>query len=336
MADSVVQKRFYQDQIRHNLHHSGDQKQIIVVVNCNLHSKWTDYIKKAIRDVSEAAPGLSLNLQATHSSESTSTIIIEGTSTPNQNCTIGNVLNDKETVIKLSCLPDSVGERRRTCLFHLLQAVGFEHTSQSTVAKYRAEGTSSEAQCGDKLKDNQNFPPDTVELVPCDPFSIMLCPDEILELHGSSPIWQLKTNTKPNTELSELDKVMLNLLYPPCCSPSYNPRKSYVTGMWYCGRPVMQNHNHPANSTTDSRCGPTNWANCPACRTLDNDVVTKFIQEDRWQGWSGLVYCGRYFGKSEPGHDGYCGPNNGPPCLECMQFLLPNLHYSLSSYCIAI
>ena len=41
----------------------------------------------------------------------------------------------------------------------------------------------------------------------------------------------------------------------------------------------MQNHNHPSNSTTDGRCGPTNWANCPACRTLKNNVATKFIKK---------------------------------------------------------
>lgn len=117
-------------------------------------------------------------------------------------------------------------------------------------------------------------------------------------------------------------KFGLNIVYRPCQSVAYNPVHSPVTGLWYCGRRVMKNHNCPAVSTTNGRCGPTNWANCPACCTLKNSVVDGFVSKCRWQRWSGLVYCGRYFEAKEPQHDEYCDPNNGLPCPECSSILL--------------
>ena len=93
--------------------------------------------------------------------------------------------------------------------------------------------------------------------------------------------------------------------------------------MWYCGRYVMTRHNYPAENTTDGYCGKNNWANCPACRTLKNDKVNELVRRGKWQGWSGLFYCGKYFGKQGGGHDGYCGPNNGHPCPDCARILIP-------------
>ena len=83
----------------------------------------------------------------------------------------------------------------------------------------------------------------------------------------------------------------------------------------------MQNHNRPAKNATDGHCGPTFGANCPACRSLKNPKVEGFVSKGRWQGWSGLIYCGKYFGQPEPGHDGYCGLNNGLPCPESKRLL---------------
>ena len=85
----------------------------------------------------------------------------------------------------------------------------------------------------------------------------------------------------------------------------------------------MMEHDNPALGTTDGYCGPTNWANCPACRTLKCDALERIWTKNKWQGWSGLVYCGREFGKKVPGHDGFCGPNNGIPCPECSKILYP-------------
>ena len=313
-------KRQYQTQSPNYLHDEGDIKHFKVKIESSVHASWMHHIYRAVNVINEAAPGLSLHLNGPFPPNCKwHTIIIEGTNV--RKCrTKGDVYYWDTATITLHHYWDI---KARTSIHELLHALGFHHEHQRKDAK--AHMTYS----GSKEMDNEYFDnciPDSqvVGLTPFDPYSITLYPEcEDLQ-RTNDPVWKLKPTKELNTNLSELDKVGLNLLYPPCCSSSYNPQKSSVTGMWYCGRPVMQNHNHPANSTTDGRCGPTNWANCPACRTLKNHVVvSKFIREGRWQGWSGLVYCGHYFGKKEPGHDGYCGPNNGPPCLECAKILLP-------------
>jgi hypothetical protein len=71
--------------------------------------------------------------------------------------------------------------------------------------------------------------------------------------------------------LSELDKVGLNLVYPPCTDDvRYNPKLSPMNGMFYCGRNVMTSseHTYPGYNYSDGHCGPTNGPNCPACRTI--------------------------------------------------------------------
>ena len=72
----------------------------------------------------------------------------------------------------------------------------------------------------------------------------------------------------------------------------------------------------------DGHCGPVLGPNCHACRVLNSDRVVSLWKKGKWQGWTGQVYCGRWFGVQGPGHNGYCGPNNGPPCRECFNELL--------------
>lgn len=101
--------------------------------------------------------------------------------------------------------------------------------------------------------------------------------------------------------------------------PNYSPTKigRSVTGLKYCGRYFgVQSPGH------DGNCGPTNGPNCPACRVLKSERVEKLRRRGKLQGWTGEVYCGRYFGIQSEGHDGYCGPNNGPSCPECYNELL--------------
>ena len=130
----------------------------------------------------------------------------------------------------------------------------------------------------------------------------------------SDTAWNLKPSRAINKKMSELDKVGLNLLYRTCKGPNYNPRVSDITGMWYCGRKVMEDHNNPFKSITDS-CGPNDSANCHACKTLRNDRIMALWNDGKWQGWSGLVYCGKNY-------DGYsCGPDSGQPCPECKKIL---------------
>jgi hypothetical protein len=330
-------KRQYQSQSPNYLHDEGDIKHFKVKIESSVNASWMHHIYRAVMIINEAAPGLSLHLNGPFPPSNCEwrTITIKGTDEKDHCSTKDDVRHWDAATITLY---HYWNRKPRTSIHELLHALGFHHEHQRKDAKIHIMYFGSEER--DKYFDDCTLDSQVFGLTPFDPFSIMLYQEgEALKLKRTNdPVWKLKPTKELNTDLSEQDKLGLNLEYPPCHSSSYNPQKGSVTGMWYCGRHVMQNHNHPANSTTDGCCGPTNWANCPACRTLKNDVVTKFIREGCWQGWSGLVYCGRYFGKKEPGHDGYCGPNNGPPCLECAELLLPVDEYLQLkfAYCLKI
>ena len=122
-----------------------------------------------------------------------------------------------------------------------------------------------------------------------DPYSIMLYKEQDEESEGfsrdSHEIWETKKgDSSQNTQLSELDKVGLNLVYPPCTGTSYEPKRDEETGIYYCGRKVMERHNIPDHDIVDG-CQP-GGPNCPACRTLGKP---KGIGK-KWQGWSSFLY----------------------------------------------
>lgn len=102
--------------------------------------------------------------------------------------------------------------------------------------------------------------------------------------------------------------------------------------MLYCGRQVMLNHNQVGKATTDGYCGPDNWANCAACRVIvrikgkdnqskDISKLEECRQKGRWQGLSGLFYCGnkdkKFADLKHVDSNGICGPDTGIPCTEC-------------------
>ncbi|KAL9956342.1 hypothetical protein ACROYT_G037807 [Oculina patagonica] len=141
----------------------------------------------------------------------------------------------------------------------------------------------------------------------------MLYPeDKKLTRNRGDKVWFTKPHKDLNKEMSELDKVALNCVYRPCKGPRYSPKKSLATGLWYCGR--YFGVQYPAH---DGCCGPISGINCPACRVIRTGTVAKLWKKGKWQGWTGAVYCGRFFGVQFKGHNGYCGPNNGPSCPEC-------------------
>ena len=321
-------QRFYQKQLRNDLGREEDRQHFAVMLKPSLEPKWIPHIILAVHSINEAAPGLDLILYYTKTcSTKYRTIVIEGT-TEYACYTMGDVRKHNTSTIRLSnagCDFQQIGfNMKSTSVHELLHALGFEHEHKRRDAEHYILYTGTKET--DEEWYDQYVPEDDVYgLTVFDPFSIMMYDeDEYLRRNEYNPIWHLKPDKERSTEMSELDKVGLNLLYPPCCSPDhYDPLISQVTKMWYCGRPVMQNHNRPAESRTDGRCGPTG-VNCPACRTLKNAYYNNlFLRKGCWQGWSGLVYCGKYFGVHELGHDGYCGPNNGPHCPECAQILLP-------------
>lgn len=125
-------------------------------------------------------------------------------------------------------------------------------------------------------------------------------------------VWTFQVGNKNIKGLSELDKVVLNLLFTPCMTNVYKPRVSRKTGLMYCGRRVIANHNQPARPITDGHCGPGDGGNCPSCITIKEQTVGKH------QGWSAMVYCG----VTDPTDiqiflDDCCGPSYGTPFQSC-------------------
>ena len=205
--------------------------------------------------------------------------------------------------------------KERTATHEMLHALGFKHEHQ------RGDSDKSikpSAKATNQVKANKHV----IGISRFDPYSIMIYRerDGTYTRDDRDPVWKLKPDPDTNMRMSELDKVGLNLLYRPCEGPDYKPWISPKTGMLYCGRKVMEHHNMPASKLT-SACGPDVPANCPACRTINTSRVKEIWDMGKWQGWSGMVYCKKYFGIQKIGHDGYCGPNNGPACKDCKKVL---------------
>ena len=311
-----ARKEYYKRQSCWTLGSEEDRVPVPIYISESVHRDWIYFIKEGIAKINIACPGVHLFL----GEQSTSKIIIQGSaeiSCSTERTIFTQTRSQKCTITFSHQWPN----KERIIVHMLLHALGMAH-------KHQAEDASTFAcnKCPPDHEMHSQCKPlsDVCHVTATDPFSIMMLPGReyyFLQKDDSDPVWNLKAPGEVNNEMSELDKVVLNQLFRPCRSAAYNPVRSPHTGMWYCGRRVMQNHNRPAARTTDGCCGPDNWANCPACRSLKNPVVDEFLRNGLWQGWSGLVYCGKYFGKQEPGHDGHCGPDNGLPCLKCGRIL---------------
>ena len=309
-------KEYYQRQSRWTLGSEKDRISIPIHISESVHKDWIPFINEGITEINKACPGVHLFLDEL----SRSKVIIQGS--VEEHCyTEGNIFITKGRKCTIT-FSHEWSNMKRTSVHELLHALGFVHEHQAADASGFLR---NECPPDHKLHSQYAPRPDVCRLTPMDPFSILTYPEGckggyLFRKTDSDPVWNLKPAGEVNNEMSELDKVGLNLLFRPCRSAEYNPVRSPDTGMWYCGRPVMQDHNRPVASTT-GHCGPNMGPNCPACRCLKNSEVDEFVSDGRWQGWSGLVYCGEYFGEQEPGHDGYCGPDQGLPCPECENIL---------------
>ena len=218
-----------------------------------------------------------------------------------------------------------------TCIHELIHALGFCHEHQTERGAEEVD-TSSAGYSSSQVEVLDEF----ISLTRFDPHSIMLYPELVIK--GNNPGTAMTTDsqrTSYNLVMSELDKVALNMIYPPRkhsgrwgrSAYKYEPKQFECAGtnMFYCFREVMESHNNPYYKISNGICGGERsnpgGPNCPACRTLKCE--RSFLNDKRvrrWQGWSGMIYCGRT--KYHPcGHS--CGSDTGYPCIECKALIDP-------------
>lgn len=292
---------FYMCQSLQDLGNESDRFNVPIYISKEgdrVNQKWCTEFDKAIDKINEVAPGL--NLYEVCDKDTAKIRVVEtSVSVPR---TDGNILSSPHATIYLC---HDWSNMERSSVHELFHALGFKHEHER---RDKEKSITLQTFSSRYVHNPSN---DILGATRFDPFSIMLYSERNFHKKPlSDAAWNLKTSTATNKKMSELDKVGLNLLYRPCKGPNYNPRVSDITGMWYCGRRVMKDHNIPSKSITDS-CGPNVSANCHACRTLKNDRITALWNDGKWQGWSGLVYCG----------ENSCGPDSGPPCPECKKIL---------------
>ena len=236
-------------------------------------------------------------------------------------------------------------ESRSSTLIHeFLHAVGFDH-------EQKLKGSAKYLQKNDEKIPNdwkfqyqtkeQKGPFQILNSSRFDPQSIMIYSEDecmqgkrkynnrlfaYLNGHmGEDPIWTLveRNGFMQNKTMSPLDKLKLNIIYPPFFSQVYQPKLNKITELYYCSRKVMEDHNYPDKNYTDGFCGPNNGPNCFACRCIKNPGLPKINEKGNkvWQGFSGMFYCGKYFRKMAFDHDGFCGPDNGFSCAACSKLL---------------
>ena len=271
---------------------------LTVTVNYNAVSdKWRRAIGIAIAEILKVSPGLIIE-----KSQSLSACVYIGMIKTARCYTRGSLRNPgvgigeikSKSVIRLTDERES--ERLNSTAIHeILHALGFEHEHQRRDAGHYLTVFEQ------YKKDNINPVPYIKPLTPFDRYSIML-----YRIGNRFELCDEKNQHYPeNVHLSELDKIALNMIYPPCCREFYSPILAN-NGMYYCNRRVMENHNQPGAPLT-ATCSPTSGPNCPACRVLSKPHNLG----DKWQGRSGFVYCGK---------EG-CGPDVGEPCQECLTVL---------------
>ena len=266
---------FYKCQGLQDLGDESHRVHVPIYIHENVHTDWNYHLDNAIYVINQAAPGLNLYKSDDLGS---ARVRIHGCSKDCIAETRGKIQSKLGADIYLH---GKCPNKKGTSVQKLLQALGFEH-EQKHLDRCSVVDVQYKPEC------------DILRLMQFDPLSII---------------------TSTSNEMSDVDKVGLNLIYKPCKGLHYSPHLSATTGMWYCGRKVMGDRS--------SCCGPNSSANCHACRVLRNDIVQKHKDNGKWQGWSGLFYCGKYFGRVSWAHDGYCGPDNGPPCTECKKILTP-------------
>ena len=240
-------REFYQMQSKHELGGKKDVVKVPIWISHSnkdrltqsdiplkpVHRDWLPHLANAIRDINNAAPGL--NLWETTDWEKAKVIIYGitdwiGPKNPTRPDTLGNI--DPKTKQRARIrLPDGWSIKKRSSCHELLHALFLQHEQK------RSDG-----------ENYLNYNPDTddayqikptkdiVGITRFDPFSIMLYREgKNFKRKSGDKVWKLKNPRELNVEMSELDKVGLNIIFCPCQGSHYSPKKR-SNGLWYCGR----------------------------------------------------------------------------------------------------
>ncbi len=321
----------------------GDPFKVYVHFDAMITEEWKREIFQAMKDINTAAPGLNIcelkDSEMKDESKRPVIRILQGiTEDTKYDCTtIGNVKSCEKqknhrgfvlVFIGVSCNYDNDDYKKIHSRCELLHALGFEREHQRFDGKrfmnYPKEESVRDDYKRESIYQKYYWPcKDFYGITPFDVFSVMLYEeDESIDYYrklSKRRVWSAKCNdTAPNVELSELDKLALNLVYPPCRSSNYSPEQS-ENGMYYCGREVMSHHNRPNPSLAIHDKCQKGGPNCPACRTLSKPKEKDIEIESKWQGWSGFVYCGQPF--TSEGEYKTCGIHYGNPCPDCRKIV---------------
>ncbi|VDI49774.1 Hypothetical predicted protein [Mytilus galloprovincialis] len=342
-----ILKLYYRSQHQHTLNPKKKPLDIHVYIHRNqLDIKWIPHVEYAIKAIDGVTPGVNL-FETIERDKSMIRIGVDDLKEQTMACTIhGSVLDLIKDPSRAKPFIHLGGKWREdqmkgTSIHELMHALSFHHEMQRFDTDLYLDV--------DENLDHNFCKKTDYALTRFDPFSVMMYPESIhlKRKEDGDRIWEMKETRERCQELSELNKVALNLIYKPCVNKfkNYSPKLSIQTQMLYCGRKVMITHNQVGESTTDGNCGPNNWANCPACRVItrikDDEnksteipKLTKCLGKGKWQGLSGLFYCGKKdlkLGKDLKymKSDGICGPDTGVPCDNCGQELFK--YYSIAS-----
>ena len=303
-------KKLYLDQIP-----VGGPRKVYICVDREIaNTTWANAIENGKITVTHAAPGLVIRYRKEPEKSNIKIVLLKEKDASFPSCT-GNILDPKSCQDVVIYLTPKIKEIQMNKIFlhELMHALGFQHEHQRKDAANHVHHNKSQEKL-DQWEPKDNYIP----LTPYDKFSIMHYPvcsksnykgdrnNISIESAQEHPKLQWHEGCDPPKKaivtLSELDKVSLNFLYPPCSIEGiYNPVKC-KNGMYYCNRPVMSSHKFPDPSSLFAciKYGP----NCPACRILSKP---KKMRDDQWQGWSGWVYCKG------------CGPHYTDPCDMCKE-----------------
>lgn len=298
--DEMVLIMFYKMQMMNTLCKSFLQK--IIRVFMEISGKWKPFVLRSLEEVATSTPGLFL--QITEDRQEADVILSDNKERPNLVCISWEKISGRyNAIIEFGheCKLTDI-QLQSVATLELLSAIGFHREMLRLYTTLASLPFSYE----NERSIIQRY----------DPYSILLNGSNKLMTHKlGRKTWSLEIGGYGQLcRLSELDKVGLNLLFPPCITKSFVPMLSSETKMFYCGRRVMDDHNRPGQSRTDGRCGPSNGANCPACRTLidkKTGKMLKILTKGKFQGWSGEIYCGKKLSGST------CGPSYGSPCILC-------------------